>query len=358
MKIILLILLSIFTINAQTTPLKFKAKIGFINSEDKFERYKFIEDGKKAVFVGKNNIQIWDVENLKPVNNLSFTPTKYDYALPVQKILLLGLIKLEWETVEVDPDGRWFVSFEGEKADKRAVVRDLYDGKQLAILQMPANTNTISVGNDEISLVSKANKDSDETKIGYWNGETLQAKGIISIKDYRFHRRIPGSDKILVGFGKTRRTFVAPINEKSAQMAIFDLRTGAIEREFTAPNLIADDFYYEAQITKDQKFLLAKRDKRAFVWDLAGNGTPKFEIKSDNLKESVEIGEIIDGKLLPATFGKTTRFYELDGNSQPKYEFPQHDYKNNTGIIKFIRDGRFAALGLGNDLEINFRAAS
>jgi hypothetical protein len=265
MKCIWLMLLLVFTINAQTTPLKFKAKIGFVNSEDKFERYKFIEDGKKAVFVGKNNIQIWDVENLKPLNNLSFTPTKYDYTLPVQKILLLGLIKLEWETVEVDPNGRWFVSFEGEKAEKRAIVRDLYNGKQLAILQMPANTDIISVGNDEISLVSKADKDSDETKIGYWDGETLQAKGIISIKDYRFHRRIPGSNKVLVGFGKTRRTWLGPISEKSAQMAIFDLKTGTIEKEFTAPNLLADDFYYEPQITKDQKYLVAKRDKRAFV---------------------------------------------------------------------------------------------
>ena len=97
----------------QIPPLKFKAEIGFIKAEDKFERYKFVEDGKKVVFVGKNNLQIWDVKSLTQINNLRYSVTKYDDAHPIQKIVTLG-VGFKWETIEIDPNGRWFVSFEGE----------------------------------------------------------------------------------------------------------------------------------------------------------------------------------------------------------------------------------------------------
>lgn len=349
-KTILLLILAMNIVFAQSKPefLKSKAKIGFVNSEDKIKEYKFIDNGKKLLLIGQKNIQLWDVENAKLLNSVPHQISEFTPGNSFISLITFGLSEiLRWSNYEIEPNGRWIITTEknDDKKTKSAIIRDLQTAKQIAKLDLPTlSVDYISFdkGNNEISTFGKQGK---LVEIMVWDGDTFQPKGTVSIDEYKWHQFIKNGDKVLVGSGNTKTIWNGMNIKQGDNLTLRDVKTGAIEKEFTASSLIPKSYYQETTVSRDGKFLMSKRDKRIFVWEIDGDGSPKYEISSVNPKSDLEFIKLINDELIVVSVDKTLRIYEFGGDGKPKYEFSSTNPKTSFNLVDSSKNGKYFAIG-------------
>lgn len=338
--------------------LEFIAETGFDKQEDRIVEYKFLEHGKKILLLGKKNLQIWDYENGKLLSSTPHEISQFQTGGFLDDLFLSGLPNaLAWQPVLIDPQGKWVVTIEtfgdkmlGNKKKKLAVVRDVPAMKQIAVLELP-NNSVDSVSYDEKKgEVSIIGLDDDNAAIANWKRDSFELRQIIPVDEYKWHQFIQNGEKILIGSGDSK-TIWNGLNVKQGDvLTLRDAKTGAIEKEFTAPNLMPRTPFRQTFVTKDEKILLSVRDSRLIIWDIAGNGQPRFEITGANfeLYDTNTLSDFVSKNLLQDRYLTIHRdgdlfVYDIKGDGKPKYQLSADEPKDSIRMASKTADGQYIA---------------
>lgn len=357
-SIILIIICAVNFVFAQAggEVLEFKSKIGFTGGEDKIVEYKFLENGRKLLLIGEKNLQIWDVENARLLNAATHQIPQFAPRGFFSTYLLLGVPRLlDWRPFLVDEGGRWIITVEkiGTNPLRSAVVRDLQNLKQIAVLDLP-NVSTDYVSFDENKNEILSFGVSEKTgAFASWDKDRFTAKEVVSIREYKWHQKIRNDEKMIVGSGDTKVLWSAlGLNGKQGDtLTLRDVKTGATEREYAAKNLKPETAYQETTVSADEKFLVSKRDDRVFVWEIDGGGQPKFEISNPNPKGSFSFKEIIDRKYVVVKIDEQLRVYDIRGNGAPRLEVLQQNPKEDIDFVQIFGD-RFVVVEIDSKLRL------
>lgn len=359
MKKFLAVLVLIFAVNiifasSDGEVLEFKAKVGFVKSEDTIVEHKFLDGGKKLLIIGRKNIQIWDVETAKLINSVPHQITQFAPKGFVSSYLLMGLPEiLSWKSYIVERGGKWIITIEktGEDKPKSAIVRDLENVKQIAALELPnISTDYITFDERKNEIVTFGQTEGNAA-FANWDVETFKLKRLIPINQYKWHQFIRNEEKMIVGSGDTKIAWTA-ITKQGGILTLRDVKTGAIEKEFTAPDLTPKTTFLETTVSADEKYLMAKRNDRIIVWEIAGNGAPKYEIARSNPKEDLDFVRVIAGKLIVVSVDEKLRFYEFGGNGVPKFELAAEKFEDTVEVVTVSKDGRFFVAGEDTKLTV------
>jgi len=305
MKKILAILTIIFAFTAAFAAadevLEFKSKIGFSNGEDKIVEHRFIDNDKKLLIIGLKNLQIWDVENAKLLNSVPHQIPQFSPRGFVSTYLLWGLPKLlDWRPYLIDPNGKWIITTEkvGTNPLRSAVVRDLRDLKQIAVMDLP-NVSTEYITFDENKNEILTFGITEKTgEFARWDIDKFTSKEFFSVKEYKWHQKIRDGEKMIVGAGDTKFSWSALLGKQGDSLTLRDVKSGTIEKEFTAKNLKPETAYQDTTVSADEKLLIARRNDRIFVWEINGDGQPKFEVSNPNPKGDFSFKEIVDRRFI------------------------------------------------------------
>lgn len=327
---------------------KFKAKIGFFNNEDRIKSYQFSEDGRQLIILGFNRIQLWDVKNGKLISSVPYSVQEYPAFSKLTAVLTFGISTLvKFEKIENSPEANYFVAVEGKKDNRTVAVRQIETGNQLATLQLPLPTDSISF---EKTLIVTRGEKKDETKIGFWDNVDFHAKGMLSVDEYKWHRFLKNEEKILLGSGYTKFALFG-YGKQGNKFEIRDIKTGRVEKEFTAPDLNPEDYYRETEFTPDEKFMMSRRDKRIFVWEIDGADTPRYIIAPEMPKGDVDLEKVINQQYIVAEVDKKLRIYDFGGDGRPKHEFVSSDPKKTPEFLGNSEDGKYFAVKANDKLS-------
>ena len=334
--------------------LEFKTKIGFTNGEDKIVAHEFLENGSKVLIIGEKNLQLWDVENAKLMNSVAHDFSQFAPRGFVSSYLLLGIPRiLDWKPFVVEPRGEWIITVEklGASEKRSAVVRDLQTLKQLAVLDLP-NVSTDYVAYDEQkNEIMTFGRENLDAAFASWHASDFSQKDLISVKDYKWHQMIRDDKKILVGSGDTKFSWSAIANKQGDMLTLRDVKTGAIERKFTVENLKPDTTFQTTIVSSDEKFLISKRDNRVFVWEIDGDGKPKFEISSPNPKNDFDLKKVVDQKFIVGKLDEQIRVYDVAGNGEPIFTLAPQNPKEDLSFRQIV-GGRFVVIKADNKIRV------
>jgi hypothetical protein len=331
------------TIFAQnkTEFVRFKGKIGFVKAEDRIKDYKFSEDSREIFIIGQNGIQLWDVEDADILASYPYQAPTYPAFGKLAAVLSFGLSTLiKFEKVENDPESNYFVAVEGDKEERKSVVREIWTGKQIAVLPLPFPTKSIAF--EKTAIINFGEK-KDETKLGIWDNVTFQPKQIFSVNQYKWYRLFNNEQKILIGSGDTKTSWFGDLKQGN-KLEIRDIKSGRVEKELTAPNLDPKEYFHETTFSPDEKFIMSRRDGKVFVWETAGDGSPKYVIASEKPKDDVDFVKVINGELIVAKVDKKLRIYDFGGDGKPRHEFVSSDPKQSYSFLGNSQDGKFFAI--------------
>ncbi len=334
--------------------LEFKSKIGFTNGDDKIIEHRFFDDERKILIIGEKSLQIWDVGSGKLLNSVAHQLPQFAPRGFVSTYLLLSIPAiLDWRPYIIDKNGRWIVTVEkvGTNVFRSAVVRDLRDLKQIAVLDLPkVSTDYVyfDESRDEIMTQGKTEKTS---AFANWNADDFAQRQMISVDEYKWHQLIDGERKMLVGSGDTKFLWKIPNIKEGDHLTLRDVKTGAIEKEYTAANLKPKTSYHETTVSPDEKYLISKRDDRIFVWEIAGGGQPKYEISNPNPKGDFSLKEIVEKKYIVVKIDDQLRVYDIEGNGSPKIAVTNPNPKEDVSF-KEIVDKRYVVAKVDEQLRV------
>ncbi|MEZ5347200.1 MAG: WD40 repeat domain-containing protein [Pyrinomonadaceae bacterium] len=335
--------------------LELKAKIGFTNGQDRIVKYNLIGE-KRILLIGEKNIQIWDTENFKLINSVSHQIPQFAPRGFFSTYVLLGLPQM-FELLKpyvVDPAGKFIITAEktGDGKLKSAVIRDLNTLKQIAVLNLP-NVSTEFVAFDEVKGEISTFGETDNTgAFAKWDAATFQQKNMVIVKDYKWHRLINDDKKAVVGSGETK-FFWNDINIRQGdKLTLRDVETGSIEKEFTAPNLTPRNSFRYTEVTIDEKYLISTREDRIFVWEIDGDGTPRFEIPAKSDEGDYDLVKVIGSKFLAVSVDKNLRIYDIAGNGEPEFRLESPNSNDTVGFFDQTKDGRYIAVADDSKISV------
>lgn len=312
--------------------LKFHAKLGFVKGEDKIASYEFIDDEKKLVIVGQKSIQVWDVDNAKLLNSVTHQIEQFAPSGWFGSFVLLGLPKaLKWRPWVIEPWGKWIMTSEkiGEGKIRSAVIRDLTTLETVKTLDLP------NVDIDYVALDETRNEilvfgfTGKMAGFGSFDRDSFERKDTYTVDDFKYQQTIRNATKVIVGSGQTKTDWVGPNQKQGGMLTLRNVRDGKIEREYTAEGFQPKSFYEETEVSEDEKYLVSKREDRVLVWDIEGDGRPKYEIKSQDPKKGLSIKQIVDRRFIVVKIDDRIVVYDIAGNGSPKFEvarkFPNED---------------------------------
>jgi WD40 repeat protein len=359
MKFILAILISVLTVsfvfgaNANDA-LKFKGKIGFKNEEDKILSYRFFDNESKVLIIGEKNVEIWDIESLKILHSVKHDIPQFEPRGFISNYVLLGLPRwLDWRPFLLDRNGKWIITSEKVGANKlrSGVIRRLPDLKQIGMIE------TADVSVEYVSYYPPTNEiltfGTTEMKaaMGSWDIEKFTKKELIYIDQYKWHQAIQNSEKLIVGSGDTKFVYTGMSIKHGNMLTLRDVKTGKIEKEFVAPNAKPNAPFQHTTISNDEKYLISKRDDRIFVWEIDGNGQPKFEVSNQNPKGSFNFKEIVESRFIVAKIDKEVRIFDIYGDSKPILTVVPQNPKEDVEFKGFV-NARYAVIKADNKIRI------
>jgi hypothetical protein len=339
---------------ADTEVLEFKSKIGFTNGEDKIAAYDFLENGKKILIIGEKNLQLWDVANAKMINSVPHQIPQFAPRGFISTYLLLGLPKfLDWRPFIIDEDGKWIITAEklGTNPLRSAVVRDLQTLKQIAVMNLPnVSTEYIAYDENRGEILTFGITDRNAA-FASWKEDKFTVKQLVTINEYKWHQTIRDDEKIIVGSGDTKVLWTGPNIKQGDRLTLRDVKTGAIEKEYSAPNLKPETAYQETTVSGDEDYLISKRNDRIFVWEIDGNGAPRFEISNPNPKGDFSFKTIVDRRFIVVKIDGQLRIYDVAGNGTPLFELAPQNPKEDLRFANII-NGRFIFIYADHKLRV------
>ena len=365
MKTFLTVCLCIlFTLNVAVAQslgdqIEFKGKIGFINDEDEIVEHKFLDGGKRLLLLGKRNVQIWDVEKRQLLSSVQHQIPQFEPGGFVGTYLLLGFPKLiDWRPYFIDVEGRWIITSEKTGADKlrSAVVRDLQSLKQIAVLEMPdisAEYITYDEPKNEIMTFGVTNKTGG---LARWNVGDFSNKEFVKIDEYKWHQTIRDDSKIVVGSGDVNVFWSGFYDKQGDSLTLRNPKTGAIEKTYAAENLKPKSSFKNTTVSSDEKYLMSTRDNRVFVWEIDGDGKPKFEISNPDPKGDFDFKQVIGQRFIQVKIADQIRIYDIEGNGSPMFSLAPQNEKEDISFECLI-DNRFVVIKADKKFRVYDTAA-
>lgn len=343
LSVVALCMFCFVNVNAET--LQFKAKIGFDKDQDAIVSYKFLDNGKKVLIIGQRYLQFWDVENAKLLKSIPHNMTSLGNRGFFNSIFLAIAQKTYWNPFFLDQNNSLMISTEKTSDGKTtsAMVWDLDTAKQLAILNLPKSISTddVFVDREKNEIITRGQGEINSV-FAIWDSQTYKLKSSISIDNYYWHKLLRNNEKIVVGSGDTKILWNTT-GKNGLNLNLRDMKTGAIEKEFTADGLLPKTSYLQTLVSKDERYLLSIRDKRIFIWDINESTKPKFEVSARNPTEKVEFIDLIDNNLV-VSVNKKLVVYDLAGDGKPKYELTSERNNDSVKLTDKTSDGRFIAV--------------
>jgi hypothetical protein len=334
---------------------KYKGRVGFTQAEDFIVDHQLIDNGTKLLLIGQKYFQVWDVETSRLVSSAPHEIPQFAPKGFVSAYLLLGLpTLLSWRSYLVDPDSKWIMTIErpDEKRPRIAVVRDIATAKRIASIDLPnISIDYISFGelNDEIFSIGKTDL---RAAIAVWDRKTFKLKRQLIVEEYKWHQFIRNGAKAIVGSGDSKILWSGPNIKQGDHLTLRDGGTGSIEKEFTAKDLKPRTAFQETTVTIDEKYLVSKRDDRIFVWEIDGDGQPKFEVAKSHPKEDLELISVVGGRHLVLSVDKKLLVYDLAGVGKPKYTLQSKVPDTTVRLVNSAKDGKYILVADGLDLFV------
>jgi len=323
--------------------LKYRGAVGFADRSDKIVDHEFTKDGKKLILIGEKNLQIWNVDSLKLIRSIpnsidQFTPSSGFFS----KYILLGLPKLlQWRPYLIDPNGKWIATIEKEPTAKGrlVIVRDLKNLDQIGTLSVDEfSAKWLSFDEQKNEILTTFEKGKANAFVS-WKASDLSKTESIVIDEYKWHEKIQNGKKVIVGAGDSK--FVLNLKQGET-LSLRDVATGETEKYFTADNLDPKTPFQDTEVTDDEKILISKRDDRLFVWDIDGDGKPRFEIPGGDL--GYKFKKILNDRFILASKEKDLYLFDIRGNGMPNMRFQALAPKDSVKFADISADGRFIAL--------------
>ncbi len=351
MKTLSIILIIIFAVNfafpqSNSDVVRFKGKVGFVNNEDEIVEHKFLDGGKRLLIFGEKKLQIWDVESGQLKHSIAHQISQFEPDGFVSTYLLLGFPKfLNWRPYIVDEKGRWIITSEKIGANKfySAIVRDLETLRQIAVLEIPDISTSYITYDEAKNEILTFGVTNETAGLARWSVDDFSNRGLLKIDEYKWHQTIRGEQKILVGSGDVKVFWSGFYNKQGENLTLRDSKTGKIEKTYFAENLKPKTSFQDTTVSSDERFLISKRDDRVFVWEIDGDGKPKFEISNPDPKGDFDFKQIIDRRFIPVKFDKQIRIYDIEGNGSPMFSIAPQNEKENLSFDGFINE-RFAVI--------------
>ncbi len=325
--------------------LQFTAKAGFVQADDIIVEHKLVDDGHKLLLIGQQNIQLWDVASGKLVSTTPHHIAQFGPKGFVSNLFTLGLVELfTWRPFYVDPAGKWIATIEKANANvdhKSVVIRDLTSAEQVATLDLPEiSTDYISFDEKNGELLTFG-QTGQAAALANWSIDTFKLRRKIAFDDYEWHQFLDGERKMVVGSGDSKTVWSGGNVKQGDRLTLRDVKSGAVEKEFTATGLLPRSPFQETTISADEKFLFSKRDDRLFVWEIGGNGQPRFEITSGDPKSKAKFIRIIGGRYIVSSVDKKFVIYDIAGSGSPLYSISAKVPTDSILLYDSTADGKY-----------------
>ena len=337
--------LSLAAFAADDEFLKYRGAVGFTDRSDKIVDYEFTKEGKKLIIIGEKHLQVWNVHELKLVRSI---PNSIEQFAPIKgifsKYILMGLPKiLQWRPFLVDPNGKWIATIEKpNKAQARMVViRDLEKLDQIGTLSVDGfSAKLIAFDEQKNEILTTFEKEKANAFVS-WKASDLSKTESIVIDEYKWHKKIRDGKKVIVGAGDSKFVF----NIKQGEtLSLRDVATGETEKYFTAENLKSGTPFQDTFVTENERILISRRDDRLFVWDIDGNGKPRFELPVGNPKFEYRFKKILNDRFILASKEKDLYLFDIRGDGTPKMKFQALVPKDSVEFADISSDGRYIAV--------------
>lgn len=298
---------------------QFRSKFGFAVGEDRIQTSEVLERQGKVVLFGSKNIQVWDIASAKLITsfpNNSYSPT----LMGIFRLVTSNITDLTaWRPYAVERDGKWVAIVEKapDKGFRSVNIIDLSNGRSLARLSLDGMSVDELMYDDysnELIISGIADK---RAHLTVWDAVTFKQKSDIAVDQFKLSLYIRDRSKLILGTGETKIDWTGPNMKNGGQLVMVDAKTGKTEREFTADGLKPRTFYTDTTVSGDERFLFSRREGRNFVWEIDGDGKPKFEITAPDPRQSFSYRSLVAGRFLVFSNGKSKVIYDIEGDGKP-----------------------------------------
>jgi WD40 repeat protein len=260
--------------------------------------------------IGKQNIQLWDVSTNKLVKAY---PHEFSAIAPLG--FIGKLLNLRYPLV-MNADKTRGIAFLAKKetGNQAAALWDLHSGKQLGLIQRPGkNIRDVDFSGDGKTIISTHGELID-MEIVIWDTETLSVRNAIAVHDLSWVHLSNDGEKVFITTGKAN-TWAGNIlgYDDTNRIDLLNARTGKLEKSFQAPNIKAGSTKGTPPVLdKEERFLAARTWDDVTVWDINGDGTPKYVInqKVKRTLRPVQISD--DGRFLFTIPDRIINVYDLE----------------------------------------------
>lgn len=321
-------------------------KIGFAQGEDRIVLHEFVEGNTKILLVGEKYLRLYEVRTGKQIYSVEhgirqFTPGGF-----FNRYILIGLPQLlRWRPFVIDPVGKWLATIEqvGERKLHSVLFRDIRDAKPVATLEYPDVTiNNIrfdAAANEFETFGTTGTK----TIIAKWDATQFSMRSSVSIDDHKWHQFIAGGERMLIGSGDTQ--FNLSISKEGETLSLYDVKKGENLKNFSADGLKPRTSFTETATTRDERYIISRRDDRYFLWEIDGNGTPRFEFVPPDRTSKFNLVEMAGGQLPIFTNGRNLVGFDPAGDGKPLFVLSSQDPKEDINIWSASDDGEVLVVG-------------
>lgn len=345
-----------FVVSIGANVLEFIAETGFDKKEDKIVDYRFFENEKKIILLGEKNLQIWDYESGKQISSVTHGISKFDSFRNFGNVVFYDVPPVvEWQSVLIDPQGKWTVTIEplGIQKKKAAIVREVTTMKQIAALELPGNSADFISYDEAESEIAVIGIDDKSAAIAKWKRDSFELRQLIPVTEYKWHQFVKNGKKIIVGSGDSKTIWSGYNLKQGDTLTLRDAKTGAIEKEFSAPNLMPKTPFRNTVITKDEKLLISVRDDRILIWDIDGNGQPRLELSDAKTNNDFGIQSLLQDRYFAAYRGKDIYVYDIKGDdAQPKYHLAAVAPNDSVRIASMSADEEYIAVAQDEKIAV------
>lgn len=319
--------------------------LGFTQNEDSIVEHEFINNGREILLIGNNILRLYEVETGKEIYSVPHDIQRFS------KGSWFNLNLVKWLPYIVESEGKWLASAErvGDRKIRSVVVRNLADAKTIAVMEFPDVAMDIITFDEQKKEISTFGTTDKKTMIAKWSAVDFKLISSVAVEDHKWHQYINDGKKMLVGSGDTR--FSRSIIKQGETLALYDIGRGEVEKNFTATDLKPRTAFTETVVSSDEKYLISRRDDRYFVWEIEGDGSPKYELKAPSTGTSFDLVKLAANKYGIFKHGKNLVVLDISKSDKPIQELRSETPKDSVALRGFTEDGEI--LLIDDDVSVS-----
>lgn len=317
-------------------------RLTFTEKDDGFVRTLSARGGRQLMLLGRSRLQIWEPGMGRLVSN-----TEHTLASSIGSDFLKKIDYRPERTAmsPISSRGLFTGKIKGYGSEPVASVWDLAAGRLITVLKAEGEVQSVKYSSDGATIMTVTGPTKDST-LTFWNAADNTRRNSIRVADLSFAHLTPDGTRIYVGSAKANKWF-GSINsyETGKGVTLWNTATGKAEKTFTAgADLAFANWENEnTAVSPDERFLVSRlTGNKLAVWDVAGDGQPKYVLEEADLKVELRLlGITKNSKYLMAVRGEKAELYTL-ATGKLHRTFPMLNEKvysvSNDSRFLFIKD--------------------